>query len=287
MAAVPYLLPGLLLFGVFVLLPMVRGLQMSLYNWSIMPGGQSEFVGLANFKRAFGDPVVRVAVRNTLIYVAVTVPGQMMFGMLAALALNSAIRGKVLFRTLYYLPVVTSWVVVSLVFKYLFSSGPGIVNYVLKDLLHVVPEYVDWLQNTWTAMVPINLLGIWKGIGWTMVMFLAALQTIPKELYEAASIDGASRSQAFFRVTLPLIRPTLLFVAVMLMIGAFNVFLSVYMLTAGGPLNSTEVLLHYMYKQAFSYFDFGYGAALSLLFAVVVLVISLFQFKFIHGKVEY
>ncbi len=284
--ALPFLLPGLLLFAVFVLWPLLQGVRVSFYNWSIMPGADQEFVGLANFRRAFLDPTVRIAVRNTLIYVVVTVPGQMLFGMLAALALNSAIRGRVLWRALYYIPVLTSWVVVAFIFKYLFNGGGAPINYILKDVLHLLPEYVDWLQDPWTAQVPINLLGIWKGIGWTMVMFLAGLQSIPREMYEAAAIDGATRTQSFFRVTLPLLRPVLLFVLVMLTIGAFGVFISVHLLTAGGPMNQTQVILSYMYDQGFKYFEMGYGGALAVLLGLLIFAVSLIQFKFVSGKVE-
>lgn len=284
--ALPFLLPGLLLFALFVLWPLLQGVRISLFNWSIMPGAEQEFVGLDNYRRAFVDPTVRLAIVNTLIYVAITVPGQILFGMMAAVALNSAIRGRVVWRALYYLPVLTSWVVVSFIFKYLFNGGGAPVNYVLRDLLHLIPEYINWLQDRWTAQVPINLLGIWKGIGWTMVMFLAGLQSIPRELYEAAAIDGATRPQSFRRVTLPLMRPVLLFVTVMLTIGGFGVFISVHLLTAGGPLNQTQVILSYMYDQGFKYFEMGYGSALAVLLGLLILAVSYIQFKFLSGKVE-
>ncbi|MGE5591680.1 MAG: carbohydrate ABC transporter permease [Bacillota bacterium] len=278
------MLPGLLLVLAFVLYPLVRGVQMSLYNWNLMEPSQSEFLGLANYRRALAeDPIFWLAVRNTGLYVVVTVPLQMALGLFTALLLNGPIRGKVLFRTLYYLPVVTSWLVVSYIFAYLFSSGPGPVNYVLTQVFHFLPEPVDWLQNTWTAQVPINLLGIWKGIGWNMVIFLAALQTIPQEIYEAASVDGASPWQTLWGITLPLLRPTLTFITVMLIIGGFNVFLSVFLLTGGGPMGMTEVWLSYMYTQAFKYLDFGYGTAIGLLMGVTVAVISFAQRRFLRG----
>lgn len=284
--AAPFLLPGLVLFAIFVLWPQIQGIRVAFYNWNIMPGAEQEFVGLANFKRVFADPAVRVAVRNTLLYTAVTVPGQMFLGMLVALALNTAIRGRVIWRAIYYIPVLTSWVVVAFVFKYLFNGGGSPMNYILKDVLHVMPNYIEWFQNPWTAQVPINLLGIWKGIGWNMVMFLAGLQSIPRELYEAAAIDGAGRVQSFWRVTLPLMRPVLLFVLVMLTIGGFGVGLSVQLLTNGGPLNQTQVILLYMYDQGFKYFEFGYGAAIAALLGLSIFVLTFFQFKFLKNKVE-
>lgn len=281
-----FMLPGMLFFATFMIYPLVKAFQMSLYRWSIMPGQPSEFLGLANYTRAFEDPIFWVALRNTVLYTVVTVPGQMALAMLVALLLNHIKRGRVFFRTLYYLPVITSWVIVSLLFKYLFQSPGGLINYLLTDVLHLIAEPVPWLRNPATAMVPIMSLGIWKGIGWSMVIFLAALQTIPGELYEAAAIDGAGRWQSFWRLTLPLMRPTLVFVLVMLVIGGFNVFISVYLITAGGPMKQTEVILSYMYHQAFDFLDFGYGAALSYMLAALILVLSFLQIRFLRRPVE-
>lgn len=252
-----------------------------------MPGAEQTFVGLTNFKRAFQDPTVKVAFANTLLYVIITVPGQMFFGLLVALALNSAIRGRIFFRSLYYIPVLTSWVVVSFIFKYLFiGDETGPINYLLIHVLGITTKPIGWLQDRWTAQVPINVLGIWKGIGWNMVMFLAGLQAIPKEIYEAAAIDGATRTQTFWRITLPLLKPVLLFVMVMLTIGGFGVFISVNLLTGGGPMDSTQVILSYMYDQGFKYFDFGYGFALATLLGLLIFFISYFQFRYMRNRVE-
>lgn len=286
--ALPFMLPGFVLVVLFVLWPLARGVQMSLYDWNLMVPEQSTFVGATNFVRALTeDPTFWVATRNTVLYAAVTVPGQLALGLGAALLLNAAIRGRVFFRTLYYLPVITSWLVVSYIFAYLFTDGLGPINYLLVDVLHVVAEPIDWLHNTWTAQVPITLLGIWKGVGWTMVILLAGLQTIPKELYEAAAVDGASGWQRFRSLTLPLLKPTFLFVTIVLTIGAFNVFLSVFLLTNGGPERSTEVLLTYMYNQAFRFLDFGYGISIGLLMGLAVIVLSFMQRQLLRGAVEY
>jgi len=282
----PYLLPGLLLFAAFILWPLAQGLRMSFYHWNIMPGAEQEFVGLANFKRAFADPIARISLRNTLLYVVVSVPGQMFFGMLAALALNVAIRGKSIWRAIYYLPTLTGLLVVSYIFKYLFNGGGSPINYIFHDVLHLLPQYVDWFQNQWTAQVPIILLGVWKGIGWTMVMFLAGLQSIPKELYEAAAIDGADARQSFWNVTVPLMRSVVLYVTVLLTIGAFNVGLHVLILTGGGPMNQTNVIISYMYDQGFKYFEFGYGAAIAVLLAILMFGIAMVQNRLLKGKTE-
>ena len=287
--ALPFMLPGFVLVVLFVIYPLIRGLQMSLFDWNLAAPSQSKFVGANNFVRALTkDPIFWTAARNTALYALITVPFQMVFGLGAALLLNAAIRGRAFFRALYYLPVVTSWLVVSYVFAYLFTDGLGPVNYLLVNILHVVPQPIDWLHDTWgTAEVPINVLGIWKGIGWNMVIFLAALQSIPADLLEAAATDGAGWRQRFRYVTLPLLRPTVLFVSILLVIGAFNVFLSVTLLTGGGPQGSTEVLLSYMYTQAFKFLDFGYGTAVGLLMGVGVVALSFLQRRMMRGSVEY
>ncbi len=285
----PYLfiLPGLLFFATFMIYPLVQAFRISLYDWKIMPGAVSPFVGLGNYLRAFQDQVFWIALRNTVLYTVVTVPGQMILAMLVAVLLDAITRGRVIYRALYYLPVITSWVVVSLLFKYLFdSSEAGIINYLLMHVVHVISEPITWLREPGSALAAIMALGIWKGLGWSMIIFLAALQGIPYELHEAAAIDGASARQRFFRITLPLIRPTIVFVLVMLIIGGFNVFISVYLMTGGNPLHRTETMLSYMYNEAFNFLEFGYGAAVSYLLALIIFVISFLQIKFLRRPEE-
>lgn len=284
--AYSFLLPGLLLYLIFLIYPILKALQMSFYEWSIMPGEPNTFIGLENYQRAIGDPIVRLALRNTVLYTLVTVPGQMLLALGAALLLNLITRGKAFFRTLYYLPVITSWVIVSLLFRYLFQSPNGLINDFLVNFLHIIQEPIPWLRDATTALIPIWSLGIWKGIGWSMVIFLAALQTIPPELYEAAAIDGASAWRKLVNITLPLMRPTLVFTLVMLMIGGFNVFISVILITNGGPLQRTEVLLSYMYHQAFDFLDFGYGASISFILAAIIITVSFLQIRFLRRPVE-
>ena len=284
---VPYafLLPGTFLFVGLMLWPMLQALWMSLHDWNVVPGVDSTFVGLGNYVRAGGDPVFWRALVNTVVYMGVTVPAQMALGLGAAVLLDRIARGRVLFRTLFYLPVVTSWVVVSLLFKYLFNSQAGLVNYVLVDLLGAVDGNISWLQGRWTGMTVITLLGIWKGMGWSMLIFLAGLRGVPGELLDAAAVDGASPRQSFFRVTLPFLRPVVAFVTIMLVIGGFNVFISVFLLTGGGPSRQTEVLLTYMYDQAFGFLDFGYGAAIAYVLTAIVFGFSVLQMKlFRYGE---
>lgn len=283
-----FLLPGLLLFLAWMAYPLLKAFQISLYKWNPIPGQASTFVGTANYIRAFGDSVFWLALRNTVMYTGVTVLGQVLCGLTVALLLDRLLVGRTFLRTVYYLPVVTSWVVVSILFKYLFNSSPaGLVNYWLVNVLHLLPDPVQWLSNAGTSWVAIMSLGIWKGIGWNMLIFLAALQSIPVEFYEVASIDGASGWQRLRHITLPLIRPTLVFVLVMLVIGGFQAFISIYLITGGGPMQRTEVLLSYMYNQGFKYLDFGYGAALSYLLAVMIFGINFTQMRLLQRRVEY
>jgi multiple sugar transport system permease protein len=285
-AAYFFLLPGLFIFLTLNIYPLLKALQISFYDWSIMPNQPSQFVGLENYLRAFKDPIVWLSFKNTLLYTVVTVPGQVALAMGAALLLNDLGRGKVFFRVIYYLPVITSWVIVSLLFRYMFQSPNGFINYLLVDVIHLVDQPIGWLRNASTAFIPILALGIWKGIGWSMVIFLAALQTIPNELYEASAMDGANGWHKFSKITLPLIRPTVVFVLVMLMIGGLNVFLPVALITNGGPMQKTEVVLSYMYHQAFDYLEFGYGSALSFMMAIFIVSLSFFQIRFFRRPEE-
>ncbi|PKO05512.1 MAG: sugar ABC transporter permease [Chloroflexi bacterium HGW-Chloroflexi-3] len=281
-----FLIPGLLFFAIFQIYPLLKGFQMSFLDWQIMPGKVSEFVGLDNYARAFNDVVFGRAFKNTLIYTLVTVPGQMIIAMIVAILINSLPKGKTLFRALYYIPVITSWVIVSLLIRYFFQSPNGIVNYFLVEVFHLVEKPLPWLRDPALAFVPILILGIWKGIGWSMVIYLAALAGVPKELEEASAMDGANGWQNFWHITMPLISPTIVFTMVMLLIGGFNVFISVYLITGGGPRQMTEVMLSYAYHQAFDFLDFGYGAALSYLMAALIITLSFLQIKLLRKPQE-
>jgi multiple sugar transport system permease protein len=277
-----FLLPGLVFLTVWLVYPMLSALNISLRDWNIMPGKASPFIGLENYLRAFHDPIFWMSLKNTAVYALITVIGQLLLGLLVALMMEEIIRGRVLLRTLYYLPVVTSWVVVSLLFKYLFNSSPaGLMNYLLVDWLHIVKEPITWLTEANTAFVAIDTLGIWKGVGFAMVIFLAALQSIPVDLYQVASIDGAGYFQRLWWITLPLLKPTLIMVTVMLTLGAFQAYIPVALITQGGPLHRTEFVISYMYSQAFSNLDFGYSSSLAYILATIVFAISQFQMRFI------
>lgn len=280
-----FLLPGLALLTLWLVVPMVSALNISLRDWNILPGTRSPFIGLANYLRALQDAAFWRALANTGQFAVVTVAGQLLLGLTAALMIDALPVGKVFFRTLYYLPVVTSWVVVSLLFKFLFNaSESGLVNYVLVNVLHVVAEPVRWLTEASTAFVVIDALGIWKGVGFAMIIFLAALQTIPPELFQVAAIDGADGRQVLRYVLLPMLLPTTALVAVLLTIGAFQVYVPVALITGGGPLHRTEVVVSYLYNTAFQDLRFGYSAAQAYILASIVFVIGRLQLRVTSGS---
>lgn len=271
------ILPGYALFLVWTMYPLLDAFVMSFFDWNPNPSATSTFLGLANYTRAFKDPIFYRAFGNVVAYTIVTVIGQIVFGLAIALLLNRRMAARGVFRALYYIPVISSWVVVSFIFSYLFSSQGGLVNYLLGGVLHLIPADQDWLGSTTLALPTIMILGIWKGIGWNMVVFLAALQGVPVELYESAQTEGATSWNQFRYITLPLLRPIITFVSVVLSIGGLGTFIQVFIMTQGGPLHSTETLLTYAYTNAFSTFDFGYAAALTYIFAAVIFAFAMLQ----------
>jgi multiple sugar transport system permease protein len=281
------IIPGTALFAVWTIYPLLYAFVMSFFDWNPNPAASSTFLGWGNYAKAFHDPVFWQAFGNVLWYTAGTVPPQMILGLAVALLLDRKLMARGLFRVLYYLPVVTSWVVVSFIFEYLFSSQGGLINWLLGDNLHLISDTTTWLGSTSLALPTLMVLGTWKGVGWNMVIFLAGLQSIPNDLYEVASVDGAGTWARFRYITVPLLRPVLAFVTVMLVIGAFSAFIPMFILTQGGPEHSTETLLTYGYNNAFTSFDFGYGAAITYIFTAFVFVISVVQLKLLRTKVEY
>ena len=276
----PYLLlaPAAAMYMLFIAYPIFRQFDISFYNWHIFPGVANPFVGWSNYDRIFHDPAIRTAAWNTLLFLIVTVPIQMGLGLVAAALLTDRMPGRGLWRALIFIPVITSWVVVAYVFAYIFADQGGLANAVISFFVgHTIR--VDWLAQTWTGNAVIWILSIWKGVGWSFIMFLAALDGVPRDLVEAGRVDGARELRVWRYVVIPNIRPTIMFVLVLLVIGASQVFTQVYILTAGGPFGSTEVLFTYAYQQAFSFFAFSYAAAIASVMAVVVLGLSILQIR--------
>ena len=256
---------------------------MSFFKWDFGSFLDQEFIGLENYKTVIGDENFRIAFTNTIVYTLITVPAQMALGLLVAMLINSVNHVKIGFRVAYYLPVITSWVRASLVFKYVFNTE-GLLNYFLTNVIHVTSQNVRWLDSRWGGMTVAMLLGIWKGIGWNMVIFLAALQQVPQDLYEASEIDGCGAWGKFVHVTLPGIKGTILFALIELTIGGFNVFTSIKMITGGKPAHQTDTLLTWMYYKAFSTGKFGYAAALSFVMALCLGLLAIVQFRMMRNR---
>lgn len=286
--AIIFLLPGLALFLVFFLIPMGYSLNISFFRWNVVRPEQSQFVGMQNYIDTLRSPIFQRAVLNTSIYTMMTVMLQMVIALGLALLLNQSFRGRGFFRTAYYLPVISSWVIVSLLFEYIFNGQAGLVNYMLKDVLHLVSNNILWLGNDKLALVPLITLGVWKGVGWCMVIYLAGLQSIPQELYEAAQVDGAGHWEQLRFITLPMLRSTLTFLLIVLVIGGLNSYVSFQLMTNNGdPVNLTHSVLTWMYKSAFDVGrDFGSGAAISYLLTLFVFLISLVQLRLLRRPVE-
>ena len=277
------LLPGLLIFAMFTVYPIVRLFIMSLCDMSFSSMLTQPFAGLMNYREVFSDSTFWTVFVNSVVYTLVTVPGQMALGLLVAILLDGIGRLSVTFRVINYLPVVTSWVIASLVFRYIFNTE-GLLNYFLCRVLGVTASNIRWLDTRWSGLTVAMLLGIWKGVGWNMVIFLAALQQVPRDLYEAAQIDGCGAFRRFRYVTLPGIRGTILFVLIELAIGGFNVFTSIKMITGGKPAHQTDTLLTWMYYKAFSTGKFGYAAALSFVMALTLGLLAIVQFRMMRSR---
>ncbi|SDG31499.1 carbohydrate ABC transporter membrane protein 1, CUT1 family [Fontibacillus panacisegetis] len=273
-----FFLPGFLFFAVFILYPLVRNLIYSFYDFRLSDLNHLEFIGFDNYVNVFTDSVFWVSLKNIVIYGLISVPGQMIIGFFVAYALHRNGFGTKTFRVLYFLPVITSWVVASLIFKFVFTDQ-GYLNYFIMDKLHFTDTTISWLSDPNKALLVVGFLGIWKGIGWVMVIYMAALQGVPVDQYEAASLDGCNTWNKIRYITLPAIRSTTFFIQMMLIIGAFNVFTSIYLITDGGPLHQTEVMLTRMYQKAFTEYDLGYASALSYVFAIIIAILTFIQFR--------
>ena len=269
LAAWGLLTPNLLLFGVFLLLPLAATFWLSLYRSSGF--GPREFVGTGNYRELAGDGTFWRSALNTAVYAGITVPVSLVLGLGVALAMNRPLRGRGFLRAVYYLPYVISGVVVAVAGRYVFNENVGIVNRLLRA---VGLPGVAWQSEAVPAMTALVLISVWTKVGFAMVVYLAALQNVPKEYLEAASTDGANRWQQLRHIVVPLLRPTTVFLVVLGVIESFQVFDVVYVLTGGGPGNATEMLVTYAYAEGFDARRQGYAAAIGVLTYLVVLVLT-------------
>jgi multiple sugar transport system permease protein len=275
-AAIVCLLPAAVILGVFSLYPIVASGYLSLVKWDGL-AAERPFVWFENYRRLWNDGSLGNSIKVTLIYAAGVTAGSVALGLAIALLLNRAVRGLSFYRVIFFLPVVTATVAVSIVWKLLLDPGTGYASQLVREFGGTPPP---WLRSTTWALPAVMLVGIWKRMGFTMVIYLAALQAIPRELQEAAEVDGAGPWQVFCNITLPLLAPTTLLLGIMGVIDAFLVFDQVYILTDGGPIGKTDVLGLLLYRQAFRYFDLGGAAAVGWVMFAMLASITLVQWRF-------
>ncbi|MDD2714652.1 MAG: sugar ABC transporter permease [Candidatus Wallbacteria bacterium] len=278
-----YLLPAVSIILFFHVMPIFLAAFVSLQEWDLM--SPAKFVGLSNYRSILQSDEFYSSLKHTVYFSLGSVPGGILLALFIAILLNSKIKGLSFYRTLYFIPVITSINAVAIVWKWIYHGQYGLLNYLIGFL--GFPSQ-DWLQDPRFAMPAIIMMSIWKGLGYNVVIFLAGLQNVPGYLYEAARIDGANAWERFRHVTWPLLSPVTYFVLVMSTISSFQVFAQVYMMTPnGGPMGSTTVIVFYLYQYAFRQYKFGYASALAFILFLIILTMTLLQKFFVEKKVHY
>lgn len=277
--AVPYLflIPGSVILGAFIFYPMLQAIWMSFTDYNMIT--DPNYVGFANYSTLFEDELFWKTLKNTFIYLFGVVPPLVILPIFLAVLVNQKLRGIAFFRSAFYIPVVTSLVVAGIAWDWVYKEN-GLLNYAL-DVIGVITEPIPWLSNTDTAIFAVMVVTVWKGLGYYMVIYLAGLQSIPADLYEAAQIDGANWWKQVLRITVPMLMPFILIVTIMSSIAAMKVFEEIYIMTGGGPLHSSETLVFYIYEEAFNRLNMGYASAAGVILFLLTLVFSLINIKFL------
>lgn len=273
-AAYIFTAPGMLLLIAFLVVPMLYTVRYSLFQYQIVRPDNITFVGLQNYVKLIADEDFWLALRNTVYFTVLVVPFQCALALALAMLVSSKFRGVSIFRTMYFSPQLTSMVVISILWTVLYNSNPntGLIN---SLLVNIGLEPVNFLSNAKTAMNSIIFMSGWQGAGYQMMIFLAGLQGIPRDQYEAASVDGATKIQQFLYITIPGLKGTIKYVVMITMIQAMKLFTQPYVMTQGGPKNSTKTLVYYIYTQGFQQGNFGYACAVAAVFFVIVVAMSL------------
>ncbi|BAL62696.1 sugar ABC transporter permease [Melissococcus plutonius] len=272
--ALSFIAPNFIGFLLFTLIPVVFSLILAFMSWDSF--SKPEFVGFKNFNKMFHDDTFWISFKHTIVYTVGVVPITILCALVLAILLNRKVMGMKFFRTAFFFPYVTSLVAIAVVWNMLFHPSLGPINQFLKFFIEHPP---GWTSSSKWALTGIIIVSIWRGMGYYMILYLAGLQSIPSELYEAAAMDGANKWKQFLNVTLPSLRPTTFFVTIMLIINCFKIFDLVQIMTAGGPGRATNVLVYEIYNEAFVKFNFGYASAISMVLFVIVLAITIIQFK--------
>ncbi|EYT94752.1 sugar ABC transporter permease [Enterococcus mundtii] len=269
-----FIAPNFIGFLIFTLVPVVFSLILAFMKWDSF--STPEFVGLQNFTRMLSDDTFWISLKNTFLYTISVVPLTLICSLGLAILLNQKIKGVKFFRTAFFFPYVTSLVAIAVVWSMLFHPTMGPINQFLRVVIENPP---GWLSSSDWALTAIIIVSVWRGMGYYMILYLAGLQGISKELYEAAAMDGANKWKQFSHITVPALRPTTFFVTIMLVINCFKIFDLVQVMTDGGPGRATNVLVYQVYSEAFVKFNFGYASAIAMVLFVIVLVITVIQFK--------
>lgn len=276
LVAMAFILPFFILYTVFTIWPVIQGFYVSLHKWGLM--GKLKFIGFDNYTKFLGDKNFWGALKNTAFFTLITTPMLVITAMVLAMLANRATRMKKGLRIIYYLPSVLSVSVASFIAKYTFTPYTGLVNGTLHSIGTLPKDKeLQWLQNPNLVWITISLMTVWWTIGFSMLLYLSALQDISNDIYEASAIDGATKTQQLFHIVLPLLKPTTWLVLLLQMIGCFKVFGQIYMITGGGPASSTRPLIQYIYENAFEKNNMGYAAAMSYVLFGILLVLSLGQ----------
>jgi multiple sugar transport system permease protein len=279
--------PGLITFAIFVVYSVYTSFVLSFHEWNILEP-EKPFVGLDNYREVMQDESFWDAVGHSIYFVLGSVPATMAIALGLALLLNTKIRGLGLFRTAYYLPVITPLVIAAIIWKWVYNGDFGVLNFYLLQL-NIIDEPIQWLGDRTWAMPAVIVMNIWKGVGFNMVVYLAGLQAIPAEYYEAAEVDGAGPLQQFRRITLPLVAPTTFFLLVINTIGSMKAFDQIFVMTQGGPPGpggATTTVVYYIYTTAFKFFRMGYASALAYTLFLLMFVVSFAQFRWYLKRVE-
>ncbi len=278
----PYLLvsPYLLHVAVFVAFPVVFSVVLTFHSWNII--SPMQYVGLANYERLLNDRLFWQAIWNTLRFLLVHIPLQILLALALAELLNRTVQGASFFRAAFFLPVIVSGVVVTILWQQLLSYNSGILN---RMLTAVALPRVAWLDDPAIAMYSIAVMATWKNVGLYVILFLVGLQSVPEQYYEAADMEGATNWQKFRYITLPIINPTIFTVVVLSTISGFSLFIEPYIMTEGGPMNTTLSAVMYIYKQAFQYYHMGYSATLGFCFALIILFVVVIQKRYVEQDV--
>lgn len=276
-----FLAPAVLGLLIFVFLPMFYALFVSLHKWDAL--SEMKWVGIKNYFQLFSDKEWGGSLGRTFVYTIIFVPSLYVFSLVMALIVKSVLHLSGFFRTAYFLPVVLSSAIAGLVWKYIYAEKDGILNYSI-GLLGLEP--IAWLSSLQWALISVVIVSVWLAMGFNMIIFLAGLQDIPKEYYEAAKIDGANAWQSFWKITLPNLKHTSIFIVITSIIGSFQVFDQIMLMTNGGPANATRLAVQHIFEQSFILYDLGYASALSFNLFIIILLFTLFQMKFLKINKE-